>query len=352
MNVYVFTKKESGLKNIFPKNTQFTSISKNALSVLSKHKPDSNDLSYIDLSGFTNADIKKTLIKFKAICKDTAWGIIDPKGSVADTASLFFDGASDYMGPSFFKNRLRLDTKRHKSALSWRNVLKPKSKDNNARNGDAASIKAGKDSSFLRTGVKLPSESSFPGWKKIRTGTNAPFYLLYCSLQGNVKLDARFGDKGFAQIYQKFIVLLNRKFQGGDGLCWMNTGKDCVFLLPAKAKNVTAVVETCIRMIVSAPLFVMEALNLTIPVNFVFALHYGTLKYLPPGKTGTVVSDAVNFIFHLGNRKAESGRITISSDVPDGSVPKIFEDFFVPAGEFESRRIWHTKKFSYAKPWL
>jgi hypothetical protein len=89
-----------------------------------------------------------------------------------------------------------------------------------------------------------------------------------------------------------------------------------------------------------------------VPVNFVFALHYGSISYKPPGKTGTLVSDAVNAIFHLGFKKAESGRLTFSSDIPDGSIPGSLQDCFVPAGVFEGLNIWHSRKFSYEKPWV
>ena len=104
-------------------------------------------------------------------------------------------------------------------------------------------------------------------------------------------------------------------------------------------------------MLVSAPLITMETLNIKIPSNFIFALHYGSISYKPPGKTGTVVSDAVNYIYHLGAKKAEPGRLTISDTVPGGTIPKSLEDCFVFAGEFEDRKIWHSKKFVYTKPW-
>jgi hypothetical protein len=105
-------------------------------------------------------------------------------------------------------------------------------------------------------------------------------------------------------------------------------------------------------MVVSAPLIVLETLAVAIPSNIVFALHYGVINYKQPGKTGTIISDAVNFIFHLGAKKAEPGRLTISGDLPDVTVPENLKDLFIPAGEYEGRKIWQTKKFSYVKPWM
>ena len=105
-------------------------------------------------------------------------------------------------------------------------------------------------------------------------------------------------------------------------------------------------------MIIGAPLITLETFAIKVPVNFVFALHYGSISYKPPGKTGTVLSDAVNFIFHLKDRKAQNGRLTISGDLPDGSIPKILQSLFVPSCEYEGHKIWHTKKFNYANHWV
>ena len=178
-----------------------------------------------------------------------------------------------------------------------------------------------------------------------------PFYLLYCSLQGETFTESRFDEKGSTLIHKRFINYLTQNFSGGDGLLWMDSGKDCLFLLPPKTKNIETIIEACFRVIISAPVFTLETLAITYPVNFIFALHYGQISYKPPGKTGTVVSDAVNAIFHLGTKKAEPGRLTFTSDIPDGSIPKPLENCFLPIGVYEGRKIWHSKKFAYEKDW-
>ena len=341
MGVYIFSKKEAALKKVFPKDTEFVS------QAVSKHKPEDGSITYLDISGLSDANYKTALTQLKKACKETSWGIIDVKGVIKDPAALLFDGASDYLGPGFFKTPKAIDLKRIKTASQWRFLLA-------GNTGTAAAVKKGTKAgdSLPRTGIKLPSASLFPGWKNMKTGKNMPFYLLYCSLQGKMPLNSRFGEKVFAQLHQRFIACLYQNFQEGEGIVWMDSGKDCLFLIPPKAKNAETVITACFRMLVSAPLIAVEVLGLTIPVNFVFTLHYGPISYCPPGKTGTLVSDAVNYIFHLGPKKAEPGRLTVSAAIPDGSVPKALEDCFISAGEFEGLQTWHTKKFSYVKPWL
>ena len=341
--VYIFSGNEKTLKKAFPENAEFTD------SPLSKHSPADKDVTYFDVSGLAEAEIKKTLTQLKKSCGNSPWGIIDPKGSVKDTAALFFEGACDYLGPALLKES-GVDAKRLKEVIAWRK--KQSGAAGSSADGGAKSASADGKGGFIKSGIKLPAASAFPGWEKMQIGKSMPFYLLYCSLQGKVALDSRLDDKTVAQIHKNFLSHLDENLQESDGLLWMNTGKDCLFLIPPRAKCVEEAIKASVGMVISAPQIVLETLALSIPSNIIFALHYGTLNYIQPGKTGTIVSDAVNFIFHLGAKKAEPGRLTISGDLPDVTVPENLQDLFMPAGEYEGRKIWQTKKFSYVKPWM
>jgi len=343
MNIFIFSDKEKQKKETYPKNTQFFS-----LADFFKHSPESDDITYYDMSNIPEAEIKKTLTQIKKICEETHWGILDRKGNIKDPAALFFEGACDYIGQTTIKDEKGIDIKRIKEAAQWQNKLIAKT-----MIADLAkeSDKILKENTLIKTGVKFPPSNTFPGWKQLTEEKPIPFYLLYCSLYGKTSIESRFEEKAAAQIHKRFSNLLTQNFSAGDCLLWMDSGKDCLFLIPPKQKNIEAIAEACIRMIISAPLITMETLAITIPVNFIFALHFGYVNYKPPGKTGTVVSDAVNAIFHLGSKKAEPSRLTITSDIPDGSIPKLLEDCFIPTGVYEGRNIWHSKKFIYEKDW-
>ena len=341
MGINVITKKEEALKSVFPKSAVFITEAESSL------RPEPRDMYYLDVSDLSDAEIKKAVSRLKKDCKSAPWGVIDPKGSVKDPALLFFEGASDYLGPHSFKESEALDPKRLKTAHQWRTAL--------VGNTGGTAVPDGKNvtkSSLPMTGIKLPPVSLFPGWEDMKVGKTMPFYLLYCSIQGKIPLNTRLGEKAYDLLHQRLSAYLFKNFKDGDGLAWLDSGHDFLFLLPPKAQCVQATIAACIRMLVSAPLIAMEILGLTIPANFVFTLHYGPITYSPPGKTGTVISDAVNYIFHLGPKKSMPGRLTISDQLPDGSVSSVLEDSFVCAGEYEGHKIWHTKKFGYLKPWL
>ncbi|MDR0403687.1 MAG: hypothetical protein LBH35_08890 [Treponema sp.] len=339
MKTYVFSKKSAALRPVFPKkDVEFL-----APDALAKHSPGQDELCYLDLSGLGAADEKKAAGQLKKRCKNVPWGIVDPKGSVKDPASWFFDGAADYVGPAALKGGLGAG--RLKKAASWRQAAGESAEGGKSPESPAADKKA------VKRGIKLPA-GTFPAWKDIPAGQNIQAYLLYASLQGKTGLSTRIGEATYGQLYRKLLAFLHGHFQGAKGLLWMETGKDCLFLVPPKAKYVEAAIVSCVRMLISAPQIAIETLNLTIPVNFVFSLHYGSIAYRPPGKTGSVVSDAVNFIFHLGTKRAEQGRLTISGEVPDLTISPEMEELFVNAGEFEGRQLVHSRKFSYLQPWL
>jgi class 3 adenylate cyclase len=335
MKTYVFSKKAAALRTVFPKKDVEFLIP----AALTKYSPAAEDLCYLDLSGFTAVDGKKAAVQLKKRCKNVPWGIVDPKGTIKDPAQCFFDGAADYIGPAAFKEGLGAG--RLKKAVAWRQAAGGTGKNPAAKPEDKA----------VKRGIKLPSEA-FPAWKNIPAGQHIEAYLLYASLQGKTGLSARLGETAYEQLYRKLLAFLHNNFQSAEGLLWMETGRDCLFLVPPRAKCVGMAVVSCLRMLISAPQIAVETLNLNIPVNFVFGLHYGSVTYKPPGKTGTVVSDAVNFIFHLGTKRAEAGRLTVSDEVPDLTISSKLEDLFVKAGEFEGRRLIHTRKFSYLQPWL
>ena len=278
MGIFIFTDRVASAKTGFPKTAKIQN-----LTALSKHSQEKDDTSYIDISGFSGAELKK----LQAFIKDMK--------------------------------------------------------------GDSSGEEGAK---FLSSNIKLPSSSTFPGWKKMQTGMNMPFYLMYCSVEGKTPLDSRFNEKTVAAIHKRFVEFLQDNFFGSDALLWMNTGREYLFLFPPKQKCIEAGIKACMNMLISAPLFTLECLDITMPVNFVFALHYGSINYKPPGKTGTIVSDAINFVFHLGTKKAEMGRIAISGELPGVTIPKQLQDCFVSTKDFEGRKIWQSKKFEYPKKWV
>jgi hypothetical protein len=108
-----------------------------------------------------------------------------------------------------------------------------------------------------------------------------------------------------AKTMNRWRNVLYQELRKADAMPWMETEANSLFLIPARSNNCKAAIEAALKMIASSKLIGIEKLFLTIPVEFTFALHYGETVFQAPGKTGAIVSESVNYIFHLGAKKYE-----------------------------------------------
>ena len=293
-------------------------------------KPKADDQVYLDISGLSQAELKKALGPLK---KSSAfWGIIDPKDATADPASFFFQGASDYIGSAIVKKGLC--KKRFAEALSWA-ASKRITESGNASKKDTGNKK--------KTQKLLAGK--FGGWKSIHTGTTNPFFFLFVSFSQKIDYRSMLGEGAFLIIRNRLREVLLQNLHRAEALLWMESEESSLFLVPPMEANGKAAVEAVLKMLMNSRLIGIEALGLATTFELTFALHYGTTTYNAPGKTGAVVSEAVNYIFHLGTRASETGRLTFSDDVPEAAFPKALLDLFTPAGSFEGIPISHSKRF-------
>jgi hypothetical protein len=287
------------------------------------------DQVYLDLSAYSPAELKKAISLQKK--GRYFWGIIDPDGSAEDPALLVFNGACDYIGPELFKKGL--NKKRFDQAFSWFSSWSSGGDDGKS---DPA---AGK-----KQGSKFPPVK-FDGWKSIRPGARGQFLFLYVALKGKTDIRAIVGEAAFTTVKNRLRDILQSRFAEAEGLLWMETEDASLFLFPPKADKGKLAVEAILKMILNAKLISIEKLDIATPTDFTMALHFGETVFQAPGKTGAVISETVNYIFHLGAKKAEAGRLTVSGAVPDEAIPAALKDFFSPAGVFEGIPIVQSKRF-------
>jgi hypothetical protein len=71
--------------------------------------------------------------------------------------------------------------------------------------------------------------------------------------------------------------------------------------------------------------------------------HLGVTPYQSSGKTGSIVSEDVNFVFHFGASAVKSGSISCTASVFH-RLPERLQALFVPGGSFESRDVYRLKQ--------
>ena len=303
-----------------------------------------DDQVYIDISGMSATEIKKVITLIRKQNSGGFLGIIDPKGAAEDPAAFFFDGASDYIGPKPVKNGLgkkrfdlafskTLELKKSNSLLQASKVMESGSAEDSADYGWA-----------VRRKQKLPA-GRFEGWKSVKSGTSAQFFFLFASISGKSDIRAMVGEKSYKNIKTRFCDMLLHYLRDANALLWMETEEQCLLLIPPRSANGKSAVEAVLKILINSRLIGIEKLGLSFPVDFTFAMHYGKTIYHSPGKTGSVISEPVNYIFHLGAKRAETGRLAVSADVPDEAIPEGLLDIFKPAGEFEGIPIRLSRRF-------
>ena len=336
--IYIFSSKNAAsLKHALKVNTR-NPWAEVLPSFPKAQKFRAEDQIYFDISGLSPVQLKKALGKLKK-SSISFWGIIDPKGVVRDPGSFFFEGSGDYIGPAIIKKGL--NKKRFSAAFSW--AAGRKSAGSAA--GTGAPIK-GNEAAIKRKTLKLEA-GKFEGWKSIRTGTHGLFLFLFVTLSGKSSLRSLVGEAAFITLKNKLRDVLQQGFREADALLWMETEDSGLFLIPPKRANCKIAIETAYKMILNSRLIGMEKLDLAVPVDFTFALHFGHTVFQAPGKTGDIISEAVNYIFHLGAKKAEPGRLTISDDVPKEAIPEKLLELFNPAGIYEGIPIRHSRRFIF-----
>ena len=298
-----------------------------------KGKIQGGDQVYLDISDFPPAELKKVSLAFKK--NGVFWGIIDPKGAAEDPASFFFAGACDYIGSALVKSGL--DKKRFAAALSWY-------EEREAGKSAAAANEA--DGPGKKKPPKIQA-AKFGGWKTIRAGATETFLFLFVSFAGKTGLRSLVGEAAFSAVKNRARDVLQQGLREADALLWMETEDSSLFLVPPAADNIAAAVEGALKIILNGRLIGMEKLMLSFPVEFTIAMHYGKTIFQAPGKTGAVISESVNYIFHLGAKKAEPGRLTISALVPEEAIPQGLLNLFSSAGVFEGIPIKHSRRFLY-----
>jgi hypothetical protein len=290
------------------------------------------DLSYIDVTGIDADARRKAIMSLRRRSGDAAWGIVDPLASIDDPAMLFFEGASDYIGPGAIDSGI---TKaRVKAVLAFA-----------ALQSALNAIVGARADSEPAAAVPDPKDA-FPGWKSAKPGTVYQFYFLYVAVTGQTNLKVRLGETAYAAFRDRLRTFIQQGFAEADPLLWMETEANSLYLIPPKVANVRAAVVECLRILVGTPLVGYEKFGLPFPIEFSFALHRGQSEYAPPGRTGTIVSDSVNFIFHLGSKRADAGRITISTDAASDAITERFSDLFIGGGTYEGRTLVCSKRFN------
>jgi hypothetical protein len=243
------------------------------------------------------------------------WGVFDPGGQLGDPASLFFAGGSDYLGPAFA--RCRVPLARLQKAFDF----------------------AGMES--------LPREEEekpgFLGWEALEPGQICEVRFCYAALGAQRELFESIGEKRLQHLRECFATFLGDWAAEAGGIVWIKENPHCLLLFPPGDEGMNPILAA-LRLLLDRALVGYEVFRIEVPLTFRFAFHRGQTPWKAPGATGTLVSEDINFIFHLGSKFPCDGQVLVSKDA-EGAIPGSLRDLFDAAGDFEGRQVFASRKF-------
>jgi len=275
---------------------------------------------YLDIQGFSPAETTRAL-KYLTASETALIGLIDPKDSIQDVAGLFHDGIFDYIGKTLWKDGVTLKRMRKAvDAFSW-----------------LTEEEEGEEEE--KSGVELLTAT---GWDQVASGNEYTFSFMFFELDLNEDWKSKSGREHLDRVTSSLEANVQRIVSAGGGRIWMWAEYGGLALFPFNGKGCEAIL-TSFRMMLNRTIISAEDFEFDTLLSFRIALHIGNTVYRPRGKTGTIISDSVNFIFHLGHQFAEPGGLYLSGSVYP-YIPHGLESSFIDCGNFEGNRIYRMKK--------
>jgi hypothetical protein len=244
-----------------------------------------------------------------------SWGVLDPSGESEDPAAYFFAGARDYIGPALFRSVA--DGRRIAAAFAYA-----------AGCGD---------------GAESECRPAFAGWDELSEGDEIEVRFCYAALADQEGLLERVGETRLGKLKEEFAAFLDAWSRDLGGIAWIREPGGSLILFPAAGGQADPVLGA-FRLLLDRVLIGYERFRLPAPLSFRFAFHSGRTTWRKPGATGTIVSEDMNYAFHLGQRAAGDGFILVSESASD-AIPPCLRDLFAPAGSFEGRAITASRRF-------
>lgn len=320
MEVYIF----SDLKNI---DTYFRDIKKSKNVTLNvspaaelrkiKRIAPPGSIIYADLSSFAKKEVPG-ILKFLARLADYRYAVIDPNGAAEDIAGLFHNGASDYIGKKIIKTgitRNRLQQAMDFQKLEYEAEIKKLPKTNYVLSGS--------------------------DWKNITQGRIYTFCFMFIELDYANEIKS-FGMEQFKKVIGSFRGYLEDLIKPINGKIWIWNDFGGLILFPFNGKKCDSI-ETALMLMINRKLLSAEIIQLDIMLSYRIAMHIGNTMYKSSGNTGTIVSDSINSIFHLGQKFAEAGNFYLTEDI-FSMMPEGLTNCFIKAGQYEERNIFRMRR--------
>lgn len=277
---------------------------------------------YVDTEGMDSRGLKRRLTRLRDE-RPYRFGIIDRTNGIRDIAELFHYAASDYVGKAILADGL--STARLRRVVEYDPAPAPRRAGNHVPEHEQHRF--------------VPSGSD---WSGVRDGHEYTFLMLYAGIDGAAELRRTLSETFLSSLRSSFTGLLERTFADYQARVWMWKEEEGLLLMPFDGEELEVLIPA-LRLTLNHVLINAEELAQYGEISWRLALHLGNTTYRASGRTGDIVSESVNFVFHLGSRFVDPGGLAVTAPclelVPDGVRP-----LFDHRGSFESIHVYALRE--------
>lgn len=326
MEIFIFTDSQS-IESYFSEIKKFDEFTINIHPVSDFKKAikyiHSCDLIYLDISSMPD-DIMIKMIKIMYSSKGKRFGVIDPEGKTKSISALFHNGIIDYVGPHDIEEKF--DAKRLEEILTFRECrLDISDYDNIVLNEKNITVDR--------------------GWEEIEENKEYTFCIMFIRLENFEYIKKNHGPEFAEELISKFREYVTTETAAIDGKIWRWDDPAGLVVFPFNGKSCDAIMAS-FKMIRDRILLSVEICTSPQMLDLTIILHLGNMVYKPVGKTGTTISDSINFVFHASEFLSPKGRFYIS-DPLFSFIPEGIRDLFRQVNMFEGRDMKMMKAMKY-----
>jgi hypothetical protein len=280
---------------------------------------------YLDRAGFKGDDIWSALRRAVRAYPRRV-GVFDPDGALTDPARPFFHGAVDVLTSTVLNEGVTAE--RFEEVLRFADAPP-----------DPAETEIGEAPALLGEPIHPSNEIlSGSGWEEVEQGREYTFWLLFAHLDDTKRYTTQTSESYASRVASRFREHLLGEMERFGGRIWIWKRFGGLLLFPYDGERCMPIIPA-FRMYMNRVIANVEHYQLKNPVSYRMALHVGNTLFQDSGETGDVVSDDVNFIFHLGNKQTNAGEMTLT-ETALSFVPHGLQPYFSDVGSYEKRRIY------------
>ncbi len=242
-------------------------------------------LYYLDITGLQQAEIQKYIKYFNK--ESMFYGIIDFKNTFSDIAWFFHNNACDYIKKETCNNPI--SESRIRAIVTFKSIP-------------------------LSETPQRKYIIARDSWKSIKPEQEYTFCFLFIEILDVQKMKQHIAADHLDSKIFSFRHFVENTLKHLDGKLWMWMDATGLFIFPFNGKSLPAV-DSAIRLTVNRSIISLEHTLFNQIIHYRIAMHIGNTVYQPHGKTGTIISDCINSLFHLGQKYTADEGLFITEDV-------------------------------------